>query len=344
MRRADRRRRDRQARAMQQVSYTPDLRRAYPAEPVREVGRQQHSDADCLSVQPLAVTGSLLDRVAEGVAEVQQRTTTVLALVLGDDRGLDLAGAADRKGERRGLQCEQRRHVGIEPVEKARVRDQPVLDHFGEPGTQLARRQRAERRRVRQHGPRLVKRADQVLAARVIHARLAAHRRIHLREQGRRHLHEIHAALVAGGRKTGHVPHHSAAERDHAGVAVHPSLHQRVEDAPGHLERLVLLAVRQPHARHPAAFERAEQSIEVQRADDLVGHDQHVARGDGARELARVVDQPRADQDRVASFAEVDRQSLHHSLRPESRRRTISSTTEPTLRPSVSTMTSATSS
>ena len=104
---------------MQQVAHPPDLRRAEPAEPVREVGRQQHADADGFAVQPFAVAGSRLDRVAEGVAEVQQRAATVLALVLGDDPGLDLAGAADREGERRRVECEQRRQVRLEPVEKA---------------------------------------------------------------------------------------------------------------------------------------------------------------------------------------------------------------------------------
>ena len=58
--------------------------------------RQHHAAADRLAVQPVAVAGARLDRVAEGVAEVQQRAPALLALVLGDDRGLDLAGAAHR--------------------------------------------------------------------------------------------------------------------------------------------------------------------------------------------------------------------------------------------------------
>ena len=97
---ADRRRCDRQARALQQVR---TARPRAPSQPSRceRSAAMQHADADRLAVQPLAVAGSRLDRVAEGVAEVQQRAAPVLALVLGDDRGLDLAGAPDRVGERR---------------------------------------------------------------------------------------------------------------------------------------------------------------------------------------------------------------------------------------------------
>ena len=51
-----------------------------------------------------------------------------------------------------------------------------------------------------------------------------------------------------------------------------------------------------------------------------------------------VVEQPRPDEDRVAALAELDGQALHQPLRASARRRAISSTTEPTLRPSVSTV------
>ena len=104
------------------------------------------------------------------------------------------------------------------------------------------RRQRAE---VRNHGAGLMKRPDQVLAARVIHPGLAADGGIDLRQQRRRHLHEIDAALITGRRKPGHVADHAAAECDDAGIAIQPGAHQRVEDLAQHLECLVLLAVGQ---------------------------------------------------------------------------------------------------
>ena len=73
---------------------------------------------------------------------------------------------------------------------------------------------------VGEHATRLVERADHVLAARVVDAGLAADRGVDLREQRGRHLHEVDAALVAGGGEAGHVADHAAAERDDAGVAV----------------------------------------------------------------------------------------------------------------------------
>ena len=50
------------------------------------------------------------------------------------------------------------------------------------PATQLALRQRRERLDIGDDGARLVKCADEVLAARMVDAGLAAYRGIHLRE------------------------------------------------------------------------------------------------------------------------------------------------------------------
>ncbi len=85
----------------------------------------------------------------------------------------------------------------------------------------------------------------------MVHAGLAADRRVHLRQQRRRQLHEVDAALVAGRGEPRDVAHHAAAERQHRAVPVHARRDQRVEH-PGHRrERLVFLAIGQdalPHA------------------------------------------------------------------------------------------------
>ncbi|MNY72047.1 hypothetical protein D3C86_2105130 [compost metagenome] len=52
----------------------------------------------------------------------------------------------------------------FEPEEEVLVVDQAIFDHFGIAGGELPRRQRIERRQVRQHQPGLVESADQVLA------------------------------------------------------------------------------------------------------------------------------------------------------------------------------------
>ena len=71
--------------------------------------------------------------------------------------------------------------------------------------------QRAQRVGIRDHRARLMKGADQILAARMIDPGLAAHRGIHLRQQRGGHLHVIDAPLVAGGREAGHVADDPAA-------------------------------------------------------------------------------------------------------------------------------------
>ena len=85
--------------------------------------------------------------------------------------------------ERRRVVRQQLLHVLLQPREQLVVTDEPVLDDFRQTRAQLARRQRLQRVRVRDHGARLMKRADQILAAGMIHPGLAADRRVHLRQQ-----------------------------------------------------------------------------------------------------------------------------------------------------------------
>ena len=92
----------------------------------------------------------------------------------------------------------------------------PYLIDLVEPGAELAARQRAEHRRIDDDGVRLVERADQVLAERVVDADLAADRAVHLRQQRRRHVHERDAAQVGRRGEAGHVADDAAAEGDDA--------------------------------------------------------------------------------------------------------------------------------
>ena len=63
----------------------------------REFERQRHAERDRLAVQqPAGKAGGGFQRVAEGVAEIEQRALAGLALVARDDARL--AAAADRDG------------------------------------------------------------------------------------------------------------------------------------------------------------------------------------------------------------------------------------------------------
>ena len=72
----------------------------------------------------------------------------------------------------------------------------PYLIDFVEARAELAARQRREQRRIDDDQRRRMKRADQVLALRMVDADLAADRAVDLREQRRRHLDDGDAAQV----------------------------------------------------------------------------------------------------------------------------------------------------
>ena len=92
-------------------------------------------------------------------------------------------------------------------------------------------------------GERLVERADQVLAERMVDADLAADRAVDLRQQRRRHLDDRDAAQVGGRGEAGDVADHAAADRDDGGGAVGAGPDQRVVDAADRLQLFVALAV-----------------------------------------------------------------------------------------------------
>ena len=149
----------------------------------------------------------------------------------------------------------------FEPEEEVLVVDQAIFDHFGIAGGELARRERIERREVRQHQLGLVEGADQVLAVRRIDAGLAADRAIDLRQQRGRHLHEIHAAPGNRGGKAGQIADDAAAQRDDQVAAFEPgredAFDRLAEEGPG----LGALARRQDDLgmAQPGRIERFEQ-------------------------------------------------------------------------------------
>ena len=117
---------------------------------------------------------SFLDGVAERMAEVQDGSPSRLAFVFSNHACLDLAAAAHGVRQRVRILVEQRRHIRLEPVEEVGVSDRAMLDNLRQSGYQLTLGQGIERTGIDEHDLGLVERADQVLALRVIDARLAA--------------------------------------------------------------------------------------------------------------------------------------------------------------------------
>ena len=285
------------------------------AQAVRHVGRHQHTDADRFAVQPFDVAGGRFDRVTERVAEIQQRALALLALVAPDDLRLDLAGTKDRVRQRSGLLALQGIDVLLEPFEERAIADQAVLDDLGQPGVQFARGQRLEHIGVGQHLTRLMKRTDHVLAARMIDGGLAAHGGIDLRQQRRRHLHEIDAALVAGRDEAGEVADHAAAERQHQRVASETVGDQHVEHAARRGERLVLFAVRQNHFDNAPIRERGANRRCIQRRNDRVADQQDVACRQRGLQQRVLVQESRPDDDRIRAIFELYGECLHAAAR-----------------------------
>ena len=144
--------------------------------------RQHHTDGNAFAVeQAIGEAGHRFQRMAEGVAEIEQCALAGLTLVARHDRRLGPAGRRDRvlapctAGKDIGV-------VGLEPGEERLVAERAIFGNFGIAGAELARRQRVEHGRVGDNQHRLVKRAEQVLALRRIDPRFSADGRIHLRQ------------------------------------------------------------------------------------------------------------------------------------------------------------------
>ena len=137
------------------------------AAPGREGEGEHHADRHRLAVeQAVGIAGGGFQRVAEGVAEIEQGAgAALLALVGGDDCGLAAAGDGDRLVALRPA-GDDGAPVLLQPGEECGVVDQAVFGHLGIAGAEDARAQRIEHARIGQHQARLVERADQVLAAR----------------------------------------------------------------------------------------------------------------------------------------------------------------------------------
>src|SRR6185437_1618495 len=180
-----------------------------------ELERQHDAESHRFAMQQTpGETGAGFQRVAEGMAEIEQSALANLAFIPRHDAGF--AAAADRDGLfARGAAGEHFLPIGFQPGEKGRVAQESEFGDLGIAGAEFAFRQRIEQRGVGDDQDRLMEGADQIFAVARIDAGLAAPRTIDLRQQASRYLHEIEAAPDAGRGITGKIADHSATERDH---------------------------------------------------------------------------------------------------------------------------------
>ena len=266
------------------------------------------------AVFPALVGGERFERVAEGVAEVEQRALAAFAFVCGDDGGFGRTAAGDH-----GLQCRRVVRgdggaVFFEPGEEVGAVDEAVFDDFGHACGEFARRQGSEGGGVDEDGLRLVKRADEVFALRVVHPGFAADGGIDLRQQGGWDLQAGDAALVAGGGEACDVADDAAAESDDEAVAVVTRGDECIEDARPGGQRFVRLAIGQAHGDAGFVGQRRFERREVVRGDGVVRNDADLSLRDDRGEQVAVVQEAVADVDGVAARdagRQVDGEGVH---------------------------------
>ena len=192
--------------------------------------RADHADGDCLAVAVARVASLFLNRMGDGMTEVQDAAQAALALILTDDVCLDRAGARDHVRCRCGSEGEHIVTMLLQPCEELCIRDNAVLDDLPEPRRDLARRQCPQAVEIHDDGVGLVECADEVLAERMVDGDLTSDARVHLCEEGRRQLHERHAAHVSRGNKARKITDDAAAERKDRRFAVKSQLNRtRIE-------------------------------------------------------------------------------------------------------------------
>ncbi len=221
-----------------------------------ETERRDEADRYRLAVAIAAVAARRLDRVADGVAEVEHRAQPRVVLVGGDDVELRPRAVEDERGDRRGVDRVER----PDPVPERAAGDQRRLHDLGEAGRQLGGGKRGERGGVGQHGGGLVEGADVVLGLGQVHAGLAAVGGVDLGDEGRRHLDDRDAALVDGGAEADEVAGDAAAEGAERVVAADAGAGELAEQRVGGGEALRLLAAgdldRPARPRRPGSARR----------------------------------------------------------------------------------------
>ena len=198
-----------------------------------------------------AVVGCGLERVADGVAVVQQHAELAeVALVGRHDLRLEGDATGDHRQQHQAIEGQQRIDVLLDLLDQARgdglARHERTLDHrvfhdFGEGSAPLALGFVAQQRRIGPREARVVERAHEIARALVVERRLAADRRVDHAFERRGDLHERDATHVGRGHESAEVVDRVAADDQHDVFAPHAQLEQPVVEQAGLVERLDVL-------------------------------------------------------------------------------------------------------
>src|SRR4029077_1649115 len=143
----------------------------------KKTARKSRANRDRLAMhKPCSIIeGEALERMAKGMAEIEQRPFALLLLIARDNRRLSLAARRNRM-HARGSAREDCAPIGFQPRVEFRVANEAIFDNLGIASAKFARRQCFKRISVRDNERRLMEGADQILAMRGVDPGFAAHR------------------------------------------------------------------------------------------------------------------------------------------------------------------------
>ena len=158
------------------------------------------------------VAAQRLERMSDGVTEVQHLPETTLVLVAGDDPSFDLYAADDNVSERvtpGTARREKRWELPLHELKVTRVRYRAMLNRLGKSRSQKVKWKRGKGLRVGDDGRRGVENPHQILPREGVHPRFPAYRGVDHPEQSGRYLDYRNPPHERPGNKSRDVADHS---------------------------------------------------------------------------------------------------------------------------------------
>jgi hypothetical protein len=136
---------------------------------------------------------------------------------------------------------------------------------------------------------------------------LAPDRGIDLRQQRGGNLDEMHAALIAGRRETGHVADHAAAESDERAIAVEAKVRNKAVNTSPRTSSVLYCSPSGRIDRFVAQpGQRGASPVEIQRRDGGITDHQHLPTGKMGAQQVGPIQQAWTDVDGIAAVAEFN--------------------------------------
>ena len=183
-------------------------------------GSGHHAPSYRLAMFVAVVSSQAFERMAKGVAKIQDLAQTCFAFVFTYDAGFDLYATRDDVLERAGSAAKNGGEVFFQEDKEFRVANDPILDDFRQPTAEVTWRQGGEHVRIGEDAPGRIKCADEILPFRKVYAGLTTQRTVHLGDQRRWDVYEHNTAQVGCGNEPGHVSHNATTNSDKEAFAI----------------------------------------------------------------------------------------------------------------------------